>query len=530
MKALFPQLLKSLTESLRDLLPIIGVIAFFQLIVLQQPIPDFSKILVGTLFVVAGLALFVQGLKLGLFPLGENMARDFAGKGSIFWLLLFAFALGFGTTVAEPALIAVADEAAEVAANGGWIADRAEAKDGYADGLRYTVALSVGVAILVGVLRIIKGWPIQILIIGGYIGVVVMTIFAPEQIIGIAYDSGGVTTSTITVPLVTALGVGLASVIKGRHPMIDGFGLIAFASLTPMIFVMGYGMLMADASSESLAVATTIVAEVEKYTGGMLERLIDTLAATVGDVLPIATILIGAQVLILRRRMPHLPQLTIGFLMVLLGLAFFLIGLDLALFELGESMAEQLTAPSFLGLGGGAGAAVDWTDYLWVYLFAAAIGFSTTIAEPSLIAVAIKANQVSAGAIGIWGLRVAVAIGVAVGISLGSYRIVSGTPLHWYIITGYVVVILQTVYAPKSIIALAYDSGGVTTSTVTVPLVTALGLGLSSNIPGRNPMLDGFGLIAFASLFPIMAVMGYAQLGEWYAHHKHKRFERNEQR
>lgn len=243
MKALLIPLLKSLTDSLRDLAPIIVVIAFFQLVVLQQPLPHLGQLLGGTLLVVMGLTLFVQGLKIGLFPLGENMARDFAGKGSLFWLLAFAFALGFGTTVAEPALIAVSEEAAEVAAEGGWLSKTQEAKDSYADGLRYTVALSVGIAILVGVLRIIKGWPIQYLIIGGYLGVVVMTGFAPKEIIGIAYDSGGVTTSTITVPLVTALGVGLASVIKGRNPMIDGFGLIAFASLTPMIFVMGYGML-----------------------------------------------------------------------------------------------------------------------------------------------------------------------------------------------------------------------------------------------------------------------------------------------
>jgi hypothetical protein len=243
-KALISQLLKALTDSVRDLLPIIAVIAFFQLIVLHQPIPNFSKILIGTLFVVAGLTLFVQGLKIGLFPLGENMARDFAGKGSLFWLLVFAFALGFGTTVAEPALIAVSEEAAEVAAVGGWIDTTDAAKQEYADGLRITVALSVGIAILIGVLRIIKGWPIQYLIIGGYIGVVLMTMVAPQEIIGIAYDSGGVTTSTITVPLVTALGVGLASSIKGRNPMTDGFGLIAFASLTPMIFVMGYGMLI----------------------------------------------------------------------------------------------------------------------------------------------------------------------------------------------------------------------------------------------------------------------------------------------
>ncbi|MCP4041528.1 MAG: DUF1538 domain-containing protein [Gammaproteobacteria bacterium] len=231
-------------DSLRDLSPIILVIGFFQLVVLQQPIPNMGQLLIGTLFVVIGLTLFVRGLEMGLFPLGEFMAYAFARKGSVRWLLVFAFALGFGTTVAEPALIAVAAEAADVAAQGKVILDTREAKDSYAAGLRYTVALSVGIALVAGVLRIIKGWPIQYLIIGGYIGVVIMTGFAPSEIIGIAYDSGGVTTSTITVPLVTALGVGLASSIEGRNPMIDGFGLIAFASLTPMIFVMGYGIVI----------------------------------------------------------------------------------------------------------------------------------------------------------------------------------------------------------------------------------------------------------------------------------------------
>ena len=220
------------------------VIAFFQLLVLQQPIPNLGELLIGTLFVMIGLAMFVRGLEMGLFPIGESMAYAFARKGSLAWLSLFAFALGFGTTIAEPALIAVADEAAEVAAAGKMIDTSDEAKAFYANGLRLTVALSVGFAILIGVLRIIRGWPIHYLIIAGYVGVIIMTAFAPPEIIGIAYDSGGVTTSTITVPLVTALGVGLASSIKGRNPMIDGFGLIAFASLTPMIFVMAYGMLI----------------------------------------------------------------------------------------------------------------------------------------------------------------------------------------------------------------------------------------------------------------------------------------------
>jgi len=240
LKALF----LSLLSSFRDLMPIILVIAFFQVVVLQQPIPDLISLITGIIFVLFGLTFFIYGLEMGLFPIGESMAHAFAKKGSVFWLLAFAFCLGFGTTVAEPALIAVAAESAQIAATGGIIENNKEAMNSYATGLRLTVALSVGIAILIGVLRILKGWPIHYLIIGGYIGVMIMTVFAPKSIIGIAYDSGGVTTSTITVPLVTALGVGLAHSIKGRNPMVDGFGLIAFASLTPIIFVMGYGMVI----------------------------------------------------------------------------------------------------------------------------------------------------------------------------------------------------------------------------------------------------------------------------------------------
>ena len=238
------RLLLAMLGSMRDLMPIFLVIVFFQFFVLQQQLPNIAQILLGVLFVVMGLTFFIHGLEQGLFPIGESMATAFARKGSLFWLLVFAFSLGFGTTVAEPALIAVAAEAADVAANGQMIEASEAARESYANGLRYTVALSVGLALVIGVIRILKGWPVQWLIIGGYLLVVVMTFFAPEEIIGIAYDSGGVTTSTITVPLVTALGVGLASSIRGRNPMIDGFGLIAFASLTPMIFVMAYGMLI----------------------------------------------------------------------------------------------------------------------------------------------------------------------------------------------------------------------------------------------------------------------------------------------
>ena len=243
MKAFLVQFLKSLRQSFQDLLPIILVIAFFQLVVLRQPIPQLASMLAGGMMVLVGLSLFVQGLQMALFPLGEDMAYSFVKKGNLWLLLLFAFTLGFGTTVAEPALIAIADEAAEIAANAGIIDTAGDAREGYATGLRMAVALAVGFALLVGVIRILKGWPVQYLIVGGYIGVVIMTAFAPEEIIGIAYDSGGVTTSTVTVPLVAALGIGLANSIRGRDALIDGFGLIAFASLTPMIFVMAYGML-----------------------------------------------------------------------------------------------------------------------------------------------------------------------------------------------------------------------------------------------------------------------------------------------
>lgn len=240
----FFDFIRATLQSVRDLAPIIIVIGLFQLVVIDQPLPDWLGLLAGTAVIVAGLSFFIFGLEMGLFPLGESMAHAFVRKGSLIALLLYAFALGFGTTVAEPTLIAVTAEAADAAAETGHIAESKEARSRYALGMRFTVALSVGLAIVLGVIRILKGWPIHLFIIVGYALVVVVTAFAPDEIIGIAYDSGGVTTSTITVPMVTALGVGLASSIRGRNPMTDGFGLIAFASLTPIIFVLLYGMLI----------------------------------------------------------------------------------------------------------------------------------------------------------------------------------------------------------------------------------------------------------------------------------------------
>ncbi|HEC20201.1 MAG TPA: DUF1538 domain-containing protein [Gammaproteobacteria bacterium] len=254
----------------------------------------------------------------------------------------------------------------------------------------------------------------------------------------------------------------------------------------------------------------------------------ESFLGTVGDVLPIVSIVFGMQYFVLRRPVPNLKRVLLGFVYVTIGLSLFLVGLEEALFPLGELMARQLTDPQFIhGLAHQTGDVLRWQDYQWVYLFAFAIGFSTTIAEPALLAVAIKASEVSGGTVSVGGLRVAVALGVAVGITLGVFRIITGTPLHYYIIAGYLLVIVQTFFAPRSIIALAYDSGGVTTSTVTVPIVAALGLGLASTVPGRSAVLDGFGLIAFASLFPIIAVMAYAQLSRWRALRLERRLQKD---
>ncbi|WAK01920.1 DUF1538 domain-containing protein [Methylobacter sp. YRD-M1] len=246
-----------------------------------------------------------------------------------------------------------------------------------------------------------------------------------------------------------------------------------------------------------------------------LTHFTQTLLMTCRDVLPIAGIIVGFQLLVIRRPLPHPRRMLTGFLYVLLGIAFFLEGLNMALFPLGSLMAEQLTSAEFLGVD--PQQSVDWRSYGWVYMFAACVGFATALAEPSLLAVAMKAEDISAGAISAWGLRLAVAIGVALGLALGTFRIVTGAEIYLYIAVSYAIVIIQTIFAPRIIIGLAFDSGGVTTSTVTVPLVTALGLGLASHVPGRNPLLDGFGLIAFACLFPIIAVLGYAKLAEWRA-------------
>lgn len=484
----FSFFLRLLKDSFRDLIPIILVILFFQLAILQTVPDGWLSTTIGLAIVGVGLAVFLLGLEMGIFPIGEKLAKDFASHKIKYLVLLFGFMVGFGTTIAEPALAVIADKAAAISSG------RIDAQI-----LRYVVALSVGFAILLGVFRIIKGHPIHYYIIAGYFLVVGTTFFAPSEIVGLAYDLGGVTTSTVTVPLVAALGIGLASTIKGRNPIMDGFGLIAFASLTPMVFVQIYGIFVynfVDAKEVSeilIDAAPTKVAQIS------LMSITEGILNVIKDVIPILAIIFFFQYVVLKKRVEDLKNVLVGFGLVVIGLYAFILGLEMGLFNLGETMALQLTQQSSVAI---------------IYVFAFAIGFSTTMAEPALMAIAKKSKEISDGKINDFVLRFFVAGGVAVGIAIGAFRIVDGGHLHYYVMVGYLFVIVLTAIAPKYIIPIAYDSGGVTTSTVTVPLVAALGIGLASNIPGRDPLMDGFGLIAFASLFPIISVMIYGIAAE----------------
>jgi len=483
------QFLTTLGHSARNLLPIVVVVAIFQAFVLNQLPEGVASITLGLVIVVFGVALFLQGLEMGIFPIGKSLSDEFAEKGSLPWLLVFGFCMGFSTVIAEPALIAVAQQAEIIS-------------EGRIDPLvlRLLVALSVGAVTALGVLRIILGLPLHWMMIGGYILVVTVTFFAPPEIVGLAYDSGGVTTNIVTVPLIAALGLGLAAAIRGRNPLIDGFGLVALAVMVPMITVQLYGILVFSGASEAAAgIASLAPSADEKVLPESAGTLLGDLLKMVRDVLPIIVVILFFQFAVIRKRVPHPGQVLFGFVLVIVGLYAFVVGLKLGLFPIGESMAEQLIAN-------------DRT--VFIYLFAFAIGFATTMAEPALIAIGEQAQKAAKGRIDGNTIRLVVAFGVALGILIGVHRIIAGDSIHLYIIGGYALVIALTALAPRYIVPLAFDLGGVTTSEVTVPLITALGIGLATGIEGRSVMIDGFGLIAFASIFPIVSVMLYAIIVE----------------
>ena len=478
-----------LQHAFRNLLPIIIVVAVFQFGVMQQVPDNLLGMAVGLLIVVFGVALFLQGLELGVFPIGKNLSNQFARRGSLLLLMLFGFCLGFSAVIAEPALIAVAEQA-EIISEG-----RVDALT-----LRLLVAFSVGGVVALGVVRALLGHGLTWYIIGGYVMVVLVTFFAPEEIVGLAYDSGGVTTNIVTVPLIAALGIGLATSLRNRNPLMHGFGLVALAVMVPMISVQLYGIVVytfgeAGDVSNGLAIEAGAESPVDPTGGSLLLGMLTDLLEMVRDVLPIIAVVLFFQYVVLRKSLARPHRVAAGFVLVIIGLYAFVVGLKLGLFPIGESMAEQL---------------ISLDGFLFLYLFAFSIGFATTMAEPALIAIGQQAEEAARGRLNGNVIRILVAIGVAIGITIGVHRIITGDSIHLYIMGGYTLVIVLTFLAPKHIIALAFDLGGVTTSEVTVPLVTALGIGLATNLEDRNVLIDGFGLIAFASIFPIVTVMLYA--------------------
>jgi len=480
----------TLLHAARNLAPIVIVVAAFQALVLQSVPEGIVGITIGLGVVVVGVALFLQGLEMGIFPIGKSLSNAFARRGSLPLLLSFGFAFGFAAVIAEPALIAVAEQAQTIS-------------QGHIDALtlRLIVATSVGLVVALGVLRTLLGWPIHWFMIIGYLLVVTITWFAPPEIVGLAYDSGGVTTNIVTVPLIAALGIGLAASISGRNTLSDGFGLVALAVMVPMITVQAYGIYVFEiVGVDPTADAATVDSGTDTSVDLSPGRVLLDLLVTIRDVLPIIAAVLFFQLVILRQRIPHARRVIIGFVLVVLGLYAFVVGLKLGLFPIGQSMAEQLIARD---------------NELFLYLFAFAIGFATTMAEPALIAIGDQAEEASRGGIRANVIRLLVALGVAIGITIGVHRILAGDSIHHYVIGGYALVILLTFLAPRYIVALAYDLGGVTTSEVTVPLVTALGIGLATQIEGRNVLIDGFGLIAFASIFPIVTVLTYATVAEY---------------
>ncbi|MDR1912373.1 MAG: DUF1538 domain-containing protein [Helicobacteraceae bacterium] len=477
----------------KSLLPIIGVIVFFQIVVFGTPLENVSSIAIGMAIVVIGIALLLQGLELGVFPIGANLSDELTRKGNLFLLLSFGFCLGFAVVIAEPALIAVADQAQEISS--GRI-------DAFV--LRVVVAIAIGLVMMLGVLRIALGHNIVWYMSAGYAIIAIVSFFAPDEVLGLAYDSGAVTTNVVSVPLIASFGMGLAGSIKGRDALIDGFGLVAMALLAPTISLLFYGIVVYSGGEaiaiETISAAAQVVSE-EEISSFALTTAIFELLAMFRDVLPIIAVVLFFQFAILRRPLARAHHVAGGFLMVICGLYAFVVGLKLGLFPIGTAMANQLIE--------------EGRSHFFVYLFALALGFTATMAEPALIAVGKQAEAAAKGRIKASIIRLMVALGVAVGIAIGAHRILSGDSMRLFVIAGFAIAQCLSLFAPRYIVSLAFDMGGVASSVISVPMIAALGIGLASNIEGRSALLDGFGLLIFASFCPAIAVMCYALAAEW---------------
>lgn len=486
MNGLVKQFRHTFIESTVNLIPILLIIVGFQLFVFQSMPENVISICIGFFIVIIGVTFFLMGLEIGIFPLGNNLSSEFLERKSIFLFALFGFALGFSASIAEPAIIAVASQAGEISKG---------ALDPLT--LRLIIATSVGLITAFGIVRTILGWNIAIIIIVGYVIVLVVTYFTPPAIIGLAYDSGGVATNVATVPLIVALGIGIASALQGRSVLKDGFGFVALAAITPMISIQLYGIfaLGSDFGTEAIEFVAKVEDEAHYQEGFTIIKVITDLFKTFLNLVPIIATILIFQYLVIKKPLANISGVIFGFIFLVIGLYGFIVGIKLGLFPIGESIAGSL---------------VQMNNVFFIYLFAFLIGFGTTMAEPALVAVIKQADKMSSIRLNVTIIRLLVAIGVGFGILFGAYKIVNGYNIWLLITILYSIVVVLTIFAPKQIVAFAFDLGGVTTSEITVPIVTAFGIFLATNIESRNVLMDGFGLIAFASVFPMITVMSYS--------------------
>lgn len=486
MSDLIKQFRHTFIESTINLIPILLIIVGFQLFVFQSVPENVISICIGFFIVIIGVTFFLMGLEIGIFPLGNNLSSEFLERKSIFLFALFGFALGFSASIAEPAIIAVASQAGEISKG---------ALDPLT--LRLIIAISVGLITAFGIVRTILGWNIAVIIVVGYVMVLVITYFTPPAIIGLAYDSGGVATNVATVPLIVALGIGIASALQGRSVLKDGFGFVALAAITPMISIQLYGIfaLGSDFGTQAIEFVSIVEDEAHYEEGFTIIKIITDLFKTFLNLVPIIATILIFQYLVIKKPLANISGVIFGFIFLVIGLYGFIVGIKLGLFPIGESIAGSL---------------VQMNNVFFIYLFAFLIGFGTTMAEPALVAVIKQADRMSSVRLNVIVIRFLVAIGVGFGILFGAYKIVNGYNIWLLITILYSIVVVLTIFAPKQIVAFAFDLGGVTTSEITVPIVTAFGIFLATNIEGRNVLMDGFGLIAFASVFPMITVMSYS--------------------
>lgn len=477
-------------ESSLNLVPIILVVTFFCFFVFQTVPSNLLSIVLGLFIVVIGATFFLMGLEIGIFPLGNNLASEFLEKKSLFWFALFGFSLGFGASIAEPAIISIASQAGTVT-------------QGKLDPLilRILIASSVGAITAFGIIRTIFGWSISMIIIFGYLMVLIIAFFTPAEIIGLAFDSGSIATNVATVPLIVSLGIGITSAIMGRNVLQDGFGFVALAVITPILIIMIYGIFAFGIEMGTNVVMPIIQVEDNAHyqEGFTLFGILIDLFFTFLNLVPIIVTILLFQYFIIKKPLANINGVIFGLFFLVIGLYAFIVGIKLGLFPIGESIASSLLI----------------NGNIWhIYLFSFLIGFATTMAEPALLATIKQADMMSEKRLNVSMFRILVALGIGIGIFMGTYRLINGYDIWLMLTLLYILVLILALFSPKEIIAFAFDLGGVSITVITLPIVTAFGLYLAANLEGRDPLMDGFGLIAFASVFPMITVLSYSIISE----------------